>query len=124
MHENLPDHAFAILSYQSAVTRNVTMHKGSEHTKLASVHVRKNVWTIVLCRGNGEYVDLAKVAMKLLSMHATACASERNLSKGGRLYDKFRSALLKGKMMVFIAANDEHSDLWCDEELPIDVMSS
>jgi hypothetical protein len=46
--------------------------------------------------------------MKLLSMHATACASERNWSKWGRLYDKFLSALslLKGEIMVFIAEND------------------
>jgi hypothetical protein len=73
MHENLADHAFAISSYQSAVTRNVTMRKGIERTKLASVHVRKNVWTNVLGRGDGECVDLATVAMKLLSMHATAC---------------------------------------------------
>jgi hypothetical protein len=59
VHENLPDHAFAISSYQSAATRNVTMRKGVEHTKLASVHVRTNVWTNVLGRGDGECVDLA-----------------------------------------------------------------
>jgi hypothetical protein len=64
--------------------------------------------------------------MKLLSMHATACASERTWSKWGRLYDKFRSAisLLNGEMMVFVAENDEHSNLRCDEYLHIDVVSS
>jgi hypothetical protein len=125
MHENLPDHAFAISSYQSAVTRNVTMRKGVK-SKLASVHVCKNVWTNVLDRATGECGAVAKVAMRLLSMHATACASERNWSKWGRLYDKFRSALslLKGEMMVIIAENDEHSDLRCDEDLLIDAISS
>jgi hypothetical protein len=124
VHENLPDHVFAISSYQSAVTRNVTMRKGVEHTKLAPVHVRKNVWTNV--QGDGECVDLAKVATKLLSMHETACASERNWSKWGRLCGKFPSALslLKGEVMVFIAENDEHSDLRCDEDLLIDAISS
>jgi hypothetical protein len=84
------------------------------------------VWTNELGRGDGECVDLAKVAMKLLSMRATARANAGNWSKWGRLYDKFRSALslLKGEMMVFIAENDEHSNLRCGEDLLMDVVSS
>jgi hypothetical protein len=82
--------------------------------------------TNVLGRGDGERVDLAKVAMKLLSMHATACASERNWSNRVRLYDKILSALslLKGEMMVFDAENAERSDLRCDEDPLIDIISS
>jgi hAT family C-terminal dimerisation region len=44
---------------------------------------------------------------KLLSVHVTSCASDRNLSKFGRLYDKLRGSLKveKANKMVFVAHN-------------------
>jgi hypothetical protein len=54
------------------------------------------------------YPNLAKVAVHYLSMHATSCASERNLSVFGRLYDKFRGKLKleKAEKIVYLSAHE------------------
>ena len=40
-----------------------------------------------------EWPELSKVAMKLLSMHPTSAAAERNWSLWGRVYTASRNAL-------------------------------
>jgi hypothetical protein len=65
---------------------------------------RKSVWSSALKK---EFPDLAMIAEKLMTMHVTSCASERNLSKFGRLYDKLRGRLLvkKAEKIVFVSQN-------------------
>jgi hypothetical protein len=69
----------------------------------APVH-RRNLWTSALA---SIFPELSVVAVKLMSMHVTSCASERNLSKFGRLYDKLRGRLRieAADKMVFVAQN-------------------
>jgi hypothetical protein len=66
---------------------------------------RMNCWLKLLSE---QYPVLAEVASVYMSMHSTSCASERNLSVFGRLYDKFRTRLhlQTGEKMVSIAMND------------------
>jgi hypothetical protein len=66
------------------------------------VHKRRQLWEKVLVK---MYPRLAKVAVQYLSMHATSCATERNLSVFGRLYDKFRGIQLeKAEKVVYLYA--------------------
>jgi hAT family C-terminal dimerisation region len=69
----------------------------------AIVH-RRDLWTSALASG---FPELSVVAAKLLSMPVTSCASERNLSKFGRLYDKLRGRLRieAADKMVFVSQN-------------------
>jgi hypothetical protein len=48
-----------------------------------------------------------------MGMHAASCASERNLSKFGRLFDKSRGtlALKRAEKMVFVAENSVQKEL-------------
>jgi hypothetical protein len=52
------------------------------------------------------------VAVKLASMHVTSCASERNLSKFGRLYVKLRGRLrIEAADKIFLVAQNRQSML-------------
>jgi hypothetical protein len=121
MLTKFPESEFARVSYQKVAARTVEEHKGVEVTRVVCAMVHKNVWGNVIGR---QCPALAKVAVRLLSMHATACACERDWSKWGNLYHKYRNALSlkKGEMMVFIAENDQHSDLRPDEDMLIEVL--
>ena len=57
--------------------------------------------------GAREYPFLADAALRLLSVHPTACAAERNWSVWGQVYTKLRSRLsLKlAQDIVFIRGN-------------------
>jgi hypothetical protein len=57
---------------------------------VASIAQRKGVWRRYGVEAHGE---LAKVALRLLSMHATSAASERNWALWGRVYGASRNAL-------------------------------
>jgi hypothetical protein len=54
-----------------------------------------------------SFPALTEVAVQLLSLHATSCAAERDWSKWGNLYHKYRNALTIGKaaQMIFVAEN-------------------
>jgi hypothetical protein len=69
---------------------------------------RRDLWTSALA---STFPQLSIVAIKLMSMHVTSCASERNLSKFGRLYDKLRGRLRieTADKMVFVAQNRQAS---------------
>jgi hAT family C-terminal dimerisation region len=81
------------------------MPGGAVQRTAAPVHKRMKCWEKVL---SSEYPQLAKVAAKYLAMHSTSCASERNLSVFGRLFDKLRGKLhlSRGEKMVYLAVND------------------
>jgi hypothetical protein len=73
---------------------------------------RIGVWRQLLAK---QYPALARVAEQYLSMHATSCAAERNLSVWGRVYDKCRGSLKldKAEKMVFLHFNGK-LQLECD----------
>jgi hypothetical protein len=73
-------------------------------TLVPSVVQRLGVWRKLLAK---QYPALASVAEQYLSMHATSCAAERNLSAWGRVYDKCRSSLKlsRAEKMVFLHFN-------------------
>jgi hypothetical protein len=54
-----------------------------------------------------EFPFMAKAAVRLLSMHVTTCASERNWSIWGKVYTKDRSrlGLSLGEQIVYIRGN-------------------
>jgi hypothetical protein len=86
-----------------------------EVARIAGIEDRQDLWASAL---KNEYPDLAVVAVKLLSMHVTSCASERNLSKFGRLYDKLRGHLSieRADKMVFVSQQRSPAVHECDDE--------
>jgi hAT family C-terminal dimerisation region/Protein of unknown function (DUF 659) len=81
------------------------MPDGSIKRSCVGGEKRMSLWLKIL---SALYPVLAEVAAVYLSMHSTSCASERNLSVFGRLYDKFRSRLQlqTGEKLVYLAVND------------------
>jgi hypothetical protein len=72
---------------------------------LAPVRDRRMWWANFMAQ-NG-FPLLAKAARRLLAMHTTACAAERNWSTWGAVYTKGRNrlSLTLGEMIVFIRGN-------------------
>ncbi|KAG1661754.1 hypothetical protein FOA52_004813 [Chlamydomonas sp. UWO 241] len=68
---------------------------------------RRGLWTKNLA--NNGFPLLALCADRLLSVHATSAASERNWSVWGHIFTKYRTrlGLIKGEMLVFIRGNSE-----------------
>ncbi len=75
-----------------------------------------------------EYKALAVAAMRVLSLHATSCAPERNWSVLGQLYRKNRSRLgiSRADKMVFVssAAKVANKDLKSTEEAELELLCS
>jgi hAT family C-terminal dimerisation region len=78
---------------------------GSVKRTSAPVHQRMQCWLRML---QPTFPKLSRVAAMVLSMHCTSCASERNLSVFGRLFEKHRSTLQldRGAKMIYLAVND------------------
>lgn len=91
---------------QAAAAASVAMMcaEAGEVATVAGIEERRGLWEQGL---KSVYPKLAVVAAKLLSMHVTSCAAERNLSKFGRSFDKLRGRLLSktAEKMVFVAQN-------------------
>ena len=69
---------------------------------------------------------IAEAALRLLSMHATSCAPERNWSQWGLLYSKMRAnlSLDVGEKMIFIKGNSGMGgNAGDDVEVLLDVLS-
>jgi hypothetical protein len=100
---------------QRCVSTTEKDQENSVKSLTAPVHKRRQLWEKVLVK---MFPGLAKVAVQYLSMHATSCASERNLSVFGRLYDKFRGKLKleKAEKVVYLYAYErvmrERKLLW------------
>lgn len=79
---------------------------------------RKALWDVL----GVQFPELKTVAIKYLSQHTSSCASERNLSKFGRLFDKCRGALKlkKAEKMVFLASREMMETGKSDEEALFD----
>jgi hypothetical protein len=74
--------------------------------------------------GRQHFPLVSKVAVKLLSFHATACATERNWSLWGLVYPKCRSnlALERGEKLVFMKGNDKSAAEAPDEEVMLTLL--
>ena len=71
---------------------------------LASITVRRNFWKRFMFR---NFPAWASAADRLLCLHATSCAAERNWSAWGRTFTKLRSSLdlEAAHRMIYIKAN-------------------
>jgi hypothetical protein len=81
--------------------------QASDHGKRApvpSIRMRKGVWQRY---GQDAFPELSAVALRLMSMHPTSCAAERNWSVWGRLYTSARNALgaERAKKMIAFSFN-------------------
>lgn len=115
----LPEHmtdALPMLTTRTTVTEGRRVK-----TKLADSTMRRGWWQTV---GKESYPHLSKVAVRLLSFHVTACASERNWSLWGNVYPKCKSrlGLERGGKLVFIRGNDKTLEHKADEEVMLSLM--
>jgi hypothetical protein len=71
---------------------------------MPSLSMRLNIWNRFGTKG---FASLAKVVQRLLTCHATSCATERNWSLWSSVYSASRSDLGKkcGKKLITICAN-------------------
>ncbi len=62
---------------------------------------------------------LSMVAVRVLSMHTTSCACERNWSLWGRVFAKGRSSLLiaTAEKVIFVKGNEDTSMQGVDEDV-------
>ena len=87
---------------------NLTQKTTNPETKkvlVAPVKDRRTWWANFMAQSG--FPIMAKAARRLLAMHATACAAERNWSAWGQVYTKGRNRLnlTLGEMIVFIKGN-------------------
>jgi hypothetical protein len=71
-----------------------------ERAELPPMYARVNVW---LKHGAALFPELCAVVQRLLTCHATSCATERNWSLWGRVYCASRNALAMEKAKKLIA---------------------
>jgi hypothetical protein len=89
--------------------------------QLADTGMRRGWWQTI---GREHFPHLSRVAVRLLSFHVTACATERNWSLWGNVYPKCRSylAIERGGKLVFIKGNDKAASEQTDEEVMLKLM--
>ena len=75
-----------------------------ESVQLAGLDTRLRIWRKMLGQ---RYPALADVAKRILRMHATTCASERNWSLWGNLFTKARNRLGKerAEKLIYVRQN-------------------
>ena len=85
-------------------------------TFVCSTTKRRKLWTKMAAT---SHPACAQAADKLLSMHATSCAPERNWSLWGSVYMKGRSKLARerGEKLVYVRAHAGQVDRDSDEEI-------
>jgi hypothetical protein len=119
---NLPGDSSCVRAFTRCAARTEDV---TGRIMVADVELRRNVWVNFLRRGKnaaGQTVDLypslADIAVVYMSVHATACAPERNWSKWGNLYDKKRNALdiQRGKQIIFLQENDAEDTVVAEGE--------
>lgn len=88
-----------------ALQRKTEVLRGKKTViEISKASARRNWWA-----SQSHFPQLAKAAMRLLSMHTTSCACERNWSLWGQLYTKARSSLgiARAEKLIFIKGNDK-----------------
>ena len=109
---DLPDSMAEALDYITT--------RSEDSKQVVSIESRKKWWNL-----DKAFPLLSRAAERLLSMHATTCATERNWSTFGRVYVKGRSRLAIGKAekLVFIKGNHAGSaGKGVDEEVALSHM--
>ena len=94
--------------------REVTTDKhGNETSHLPAVAKRRAFLSTWFAE---KFPKLAKAGLHLLSMHTTACQSERDWSEWGLMYQKNRSRLdrQRAKKMIFLKEAHRERDTGCD----------
>ncbi|KAJ9511091.1 hypothetical protein QJQ45_013156 [Haematococcus lacustris] len=80
---------------------------GRAVTIIAAASQRLTWWQIY---AKPQFPALATAALRLLSVHVSTCASERNWSAWGRLFDDPRRSgldMASAEKLIFIQTNDE-----------------
>ena len=86
------------------VKRKESAKHPGRYTFESSINVRRGLWS-----GNGplgkSFPVIAYAARRVLSLHATSCAPERNWSHWGRLNRKDRSSLgiKRAEQLIFVS---------------------
>ena len=108
------------VSFMAALTDR-QQHEGGKLAIISTVEDRREWW---LKYASQSYPWLAKAAVRLLSMHVTTCAAERNWSVFGNVFSKARSrlAVSRAEKLVFIKANMGAQYNEGDSEILLDVM--
>ena len=77
---------------------------GKGEVTISSMERRRNWWRRIASR---TVPLLSEAAVRLLHLHASSCAAERNWSAWGRTYTPLRNALSKdtAEKMIFVKAN-------------------
>jgi hAT family C-terminal dimerisation region len=101
------------------LTRRTPLPNGK--VQLVDSGMRRGWWQTI---ARPHFPHLSRVAVRLLSFHVTACASERNWSLWGNVYPKCRSnlAIERGGKLVFIKGNDKAASDKTDEEVMLTLM--
>jgi hypothetical protein len=96
--------------YKVCSRRTETVDGARTKVVLASGSSRRGLWTNHLSK-NG-FPLLALCADRLLSMHATSAATERNWSVWGQIYTKYKTCLglVKGSKIVYVRCNSKFVD--------------
>jgi hypothetical protein len=100
--------------YKVCSRRTETVDGARTKVVLASGSSRRGLWTGHLAKKTGHLAGfplLALCADRLLSMHATSAATERNWSVWGQIYTKYRRlGLIKGGKIVYVRCNSKFVD--------------
>jgi len=87
---------------------------------LAPAAARRNFWMVHM---SAEFPHMAEAAGRLLSAHVTSCASERNWSLFGNIFQKTRNrlALQRAQDIAYVRANSSLGGKGLDEEVMLSV---
>jgi len=87
---------------------------------LAGASARRNFW---MAHMSAEFPHMAEAAGRLLSAHVTSCASERNWSLFGNIFQKTRNrlALQRAQYIAYVRANSSLGGKGVDEEVMLSI---
>lgn len=94
--------------------------KKRKRAEMPSMDARKKIWAAF----GGSMPELRDVVLRLMSCHATACATERNWSLWGRVYSSSRNALgaERAKKLITICQNSRAQSADNDFEVTLKVV--
>lgn len=86
---------------------------------MISIEQRRSFWSLYASK---TYPLLARCAQRLLSMHVTSAASERNWSVWGNIYTKYRAnmSIATAEKLVYIRGNSKVVEYQDDEYISLD----
>ena len=102
-----------------ASTIMASVQVNEKKVMMASIEQRRSFWSLY---GRKAYPLLARCAQRLLSMHVTSAASERNWSIWGNIYTKYRAnmSIKTAEKLVYIRGNSKVVEYTDDEYISLD----